>query len=202
MPRAVERGPQQIGHAGVCNDKPARLTRLGIGRLLFQIDHSREQRAGRAHDPSSRLEHQRESRAANGRQNGCGVLLGRDDGLSWRVGNAQTSADVEMFERHTLGNERHRQIGQRLGGPRQRRRLRDLRADVHVQPDDVQRGMLTDGARHRARCGNRHAELVGAEARGDVRVALGVDVGVDADRHARNGAEVARQRRDAFHFAG
>ena len=73
---------------------------------------------------------------------------------------------------------------------------------MDVDADEPQARQRAALAVDRARVLQRHAELVALEAGGDVRVALRVDVGVDAQRDARDAAQAARQLRDAIELAG
>jgi hypothetical protein len=61
--------------------------------------------------------------------------------------------------------------------------IHDLRPDVRVQADDLEAGSAAHAVDEIAGLVDRHAELVGLEAGGDVGMAAGVDVRVDADRH-------------------
>jgi hypothetical protein len=54
-----------------------------------------------------------------------------------------------------------------------------------VQPDDLHAGPAAHAQAHLAGVGNGDAELVALQAGRDVRVALRVDVGIDAHGHAR-----------------
>ena len=91
--------------------------------------------------------------------------------------------------RHQLGDERRR-ARQRLGG-------RHLRADVHVKGDQVERRAVPHRREQRAHIVDRYPELVDLEAGGNVRMALRVDVRVDAQRHARHKSQPRRDRFDA-----
>ena len=85
---------------------------------------------------------------------------------------------------NALGGERPREVGDRLGGARQRLGPGDLGSDVHVQADHLQARPRRHLSNHRRAVFDRHAELGALQAGRDVRVAAGVDVGVDADGHA------------------
>ena len=69
-------------------------------------------------------------------------------------------------------------------------------------PDEPQARQTAPLAVDRARLLQRHAELVGLQPGGDVRMAPGVDVGVDAQRHARLAPLRARDLGDAIELAG
>ena len=69
---------------------------------------------------------------------------------------------------------------QRFGGAPERLRLHDLRADVAVQSDDLEPVAAAHRAAHLAHVADGDAELVALQAGRDVRVALRVDVRIDA----------------------
>jgi hypothetical protein len=87
------------------------------------------------------------------------------------------------------------------GGALQRLRRGDLRADVHVHADEAQPGQPLPLAIDREGVLQRDAELVRLQAGGDVRMAPGVDVGIDAQRHARLPLQPARDGGDAIELA-
>jgi hypothetical protein len=72
--------------------------------------------------------------------------------------------------------------------------------DVHADEGErlVRQPVAIDGRRLL----QGDAELVGAEPGRDVRVAAGVDVGIDPQRHAGAPSEGPRGRRDAIELAG
>ena len=96
------------------------------------------------------------------------------------VGDADAAAEVEVLD----GDAGRGQVaGERddgLGGAGQRLERGDLRADVDVDADGRERRPRLHLAEQRRRRLDRHAELVRLEAGRDVRMAPGVDVGVDA----------------------
>ena len=77
----------------------------------------------------------------------------------------------------------------------------DLRADVHVDPDRHQPAAAGHVADQAAGHGNRHTELVVAQAGRDVRMALRVDVGIDPQRDAGGHAVRRRQLVEALELA-
>ena len=81
-----------------------------------------------------------------------------------------------------------------LGGSPQRVERGDLRADVDVQPHRLEPRLSGVIAIELPHLLERHAELVRLEPRGDVRVALGVDVRIHAQRdpHRRRQRHGAR----------
>src|ERR1051325_4332 len=84
----------------------------------------------------------------------------------------------------------------RAGRAAQRLQRRDLRSDVDVHADNLQVLHVAAGAINPARLLQRHAELVRLEAGGDVRVALRIDVRIDAHGDARRRSLRTRDRRD------
>ncbi len=96
-----------------------------------------------------------------------------------------------------------RQIGDRLRRARERLRLRDLRADVHVQADEL---AGSAGAPCRRIIAPRRAidtpNFVALDAGRDVRMAAGVDVRIDAHGHARRRALSRGDVGDAPDLAG
>ncbi len=75
------------------------------------------------------------------------------------------------------------------GGAPQRFDARHLRPDVHVHGHQLQKRPAVERREQLARGVERHAELVDLEPGRNVRMAPGVDVGVDADGDAGGAAE-------------
>ena len=104
------------------------------------------------------------------------------------VGNAQAAAQVNLAQRHAGGLDGFEQIEHALQRVQIRRGLGDLRADVaadacHAQPRQ-RSGQLAGG--QGVIVGD--AELVVAQAGGDVGVRARVHVRIDADAHGRRQA--------------
>ena len=95
--------------------------------------------------------------------------------VAGQVRDAEPAAEVVDLE---VADPRERGDGAAVGVERAQ-----LRADVHVQPGDV------DPVGERARGVRRHAELRAGLAGEDVLVRVGVDAGHDADEQARPAAE-------------
>ena len=77
----------------------------------------------------------------------------------------------------------------------------DLRAEMHVNADRLQPGLRRHLAIQGARLLERNAELVDVQARRDVWVRAGVDVGIDAHRHPRAHTSRLRRAIDALQLA-
>ena len=148
----------------------------------------RDEHAGLCDEKPSRLENQIEAALADDRQHARGVLRRGRHALAF-VRDAEPSADVEVLDGDAgaaqLGGEGH----QRLGGAPERLELGDLRADVAVQSDDLHAAPAAHAQAHLAGVGDGHAELVALQAGRDVRMALRVDVRVDA--HGDAGLDAA-----------
>ena len=164
------------------------------------IEHARQQHARLGHDRAARLEHQREIVSLDlcAHRGGESARVGRA-GLR-RVGHAQAAAEVQMPNRQArraqpLDQRQH--LSDRF---HQRARIENLRADVATDALQLQipqrRGALVDAFHF----GDVDAELVLAQAGGDVGVRGGVDVRVDAQGHARLHAAARRQRVEQRQF--
>src|SRR6185312_11742462 len=111
---------------------------------------------------------------------GSRVRVGRGD-VALLVGDAESAAEVQVLERRA---GRGKIAAQRRGDARraaERFDGRNLRADVHVDRHELERGPIRGPREQHARLVERHAELVDLEPRRNVRMALGVDVGVYAN---------------------
>ena len=73
---------------------------------------------------------------------------------------------------------------------------------MNVDGDELERGTPGQAGEQPVGLVERHAELVDLEAGRNMRMAPGVDVGVDANRHARHEPRPHRQRLDALELAG
>src|SRR5581483_6906138 len=107
------------------------------------------------------------------------------------------AAYVDVLERTSVRDERGAQFGGRRGRVPQRVERGDLRADVHVDGDELQHRPPYDRLQQRRRVLERQSELVDPEAGGNVRVAAGVDVRVDSHRHACRNADLGGDGFDA-----
>ena len=107
-----------------------------------------------------------------------------------------------MLQHESVVAELQRQRGERGGRAAQRLQRRDLRSDVDVHADKLQVLHVAAGAINPARLLQRHAELVRLEAGGDVRVALRIDVRIDAHGDARRRSLRTRDRCDTIELAG
>src|SRR5690606_26375938 len=103
--------------------------------------------------------------------------------------DAEAATDVDVLELDAVLRELLDELDEARDRVGERRRLRELRADVEVDAGDLQALRAGGFAEQAARLLHRHAELVLLEARRDVRVRLRVDVGVDAQRDLRALAE-------------
>ncbi len=103
VPRAVQRGTNQIRHPGVHDHEPS------SARALLQVDDRRQQRAARPDNPAARLEQQHETGPSHRREHGLGVFGRRYHGLSGLVLDAETSAEIEVLDaRHLAPRDRAR----------------------------------------------------------------------------------------------
>ena len=189
VPRAVERGPQQVRHAGVDDDEPA-----AVGPAL-QIDDLGDEHAGRADDPAAGLEHEREARSTHGGEQRGRVVLDGDDGLSRLVRDAESAAEVEVLERMpSSARARARGSTTRLA-PRAQAARRVVICDptCTCRPTTLQAGPARHVAHH-ARARRRRTCRTSSRAMpgGDVRMAAGVDVRIDAHGHARDARRARR----------
>src|SRR5437016_5341537 len=94
--------------------------------------------------------------------------------------------------------------GRSRGGRRrapQRIERRDLRSDVHMNRHALQRAAIRQPVEEIPGFIERHPELVHLQAGGDAWMAPGVDVRIDAHRHARGAAEARRDLFDARELA-
>ena len=101
------------------------------------------------------------------------------------VRDAESTADIDVMNLRAVRFDLLDEVEQFVDGVEIRAHFRDLRTDMAVDPDHVEirhrRGLRVG----RAGIGESHAELVRLEARGNIRMRLGVDVGIHAQRHRR-----------------
>ena len=189
MKRAVQRRPQELGHAGIEDGEVA-------GRVPgLEIDHLRDEHACRPDDRAAWLDHDRQTVRTHFVHEGGDVFLGRHDSATV-VGDAQSAAEVQVFE----PDARAAKLAGEAGGKRRRvsegAEGGDLRADVHVNRHECQPPAAGHGGQQLPRLIHWNAELVDLQTGRDVRVSPRVDVGVDADGHA---GRTAGLRGDGLH---
>ena len=179
--RAVERRAHQLGHAGVDDDEVARR----------RCAASRRRRAPAARRPARRSRGPARARSA-GRWRAIAstsvgdVVLGRRHAAAV-VRDAEPAAEVDVLERDARRAQlAARARGQRGGRAPQRIERRDLRSDVDVDGDELERRPRGRSSRAAPRASSSGTPnlLIFRPGR-DVRMALGVDVRVDAKRDAR-----------------
>jgi hypothetical protein len=118
------------------------------------------------------------------------------------IGRPEAAAEVHVLEWNPGVAQLDGDGGQCGGGALQRFRGRNLRADVHVHADESQSRQRATLPVDRDGLRQGDTELVRLESGGDVRMAARVDVGVDAQRHARLPLLAAGDGRDAIELAG
>ena len=92
-----------------------------------------------------------------------------------------------------FGAQSHHELSDPGKRSARRRKLDDLRTDMHRQPDRLETGKLRREPIRRGNFGMRDAELVALAAGRNRGVRPGVDIGVDADRDPRDLPPAARQ---------
>ena len=160
MKGVVMRGPQEIRHAGVGDDE-------FLAAAPLSVENTREKHAGVAHQKSSGLEQDLESRAADERANHLAELGDIHRTLGRIVGDGQPAADVQVFQRNLgLPLDFPAQMEQALQADLVRRELRDLGAHMHVEPQQPEIGErdgdLSDGERFVERNPEFHSLLASA----------------------------------------
>jgi hypothetical protein len=140
-----------------------------------------------AHDGTTRLEDHRNVGATQLRQDGRRVL-GRGDHRPPLVSDPKSAPEIDVFQRNAIVSQFECERCQRGRGPPQRFGRGDLRPDVNVHADELEVLDVTPLTIDRARILQRDPELVAAQSRGDVRMALGVDVRIHAQRHTNDPA--------------
>ena len=111
------------------------------------------------------------------------------------VPDAQPAAQVEVMQAHAMRLDRFDEIEHAVEGVEVRTALGDLRADVAIDAHDLDAGQRSrvpvcrDGA---LVC---DAELVRLQARGDVRMRAGIDIGIHAQADAGRAACLRRHVR-------
>ena len=116
------------------------------------------------------------------------------------IGNAEAAAEIDMVDDMAIGPEvpdkAHEALDRGIVGFESG----DLAADMHVDAGDQDARQLGGAGIDGAGLGDRNAELVLGLAGGDLLVGLGVDVGIDAQRHARRAALGAGALRQELQF--
>ena len=190
MERPVKGRPQQLGHAGIDDGEVA------LGRARLEIDHPRNEDAGRSRDGAAGLDDNGQPCAADFGDE-CGRIGGGRRHIAAVVRDPETATQIQVLEHHPDARHFVAQASDERRGVPQWIERRDLRSDVHVDRDELQRTACRNGREQLARGVERHAELVDLEARGNVGVAFRVDVRVDSDRDARRAAGPLGDRLDA-----
>ena len=182
--RAVEHRPDVVGHPPVHGHVRAH------ARDLLDRAHRVERHARVAHQRAAGLA-QHGHALGRVRQHGLGVLLGRRRAVLARVGDGEAAAQVQQREVADLAQH----VGQRLVHVQ----VEDLRADVRVQPAQLQ-ARAADALQRPLHVAHGDAELGVLLAGADGLVGLGLDAGRhahagSADRTRPPRAPAARSRR-------
>ena len=179
----VERRADQVVHGGVGDDE-------GLFAVLFDEEDAGEQSASLSDDEAAGFEEEMGWLAGEAFGEGCGVLfylLRRIEG-GGAVVDAEAAAGVDIADVVAVFAQFGDEGGDAGEGGGEGGDLADLRADVDADAGRVEPLRLCGFAIDRS-CGfDVDAELVFAEAGGDVGMGFGEDVGVDAEGEA--GAEV------------
>ena len=112
------------------------------------------------------------------------------------VRDAEAAAEVELAQADPGSEPAGVQAQHALGGDLEARRVEDLRADVGVQPDQVERRLGGDRP-HRPRglaLGDREAELLVLVRGGDVLVRVRLDAGGHPQQHRLHDAAARGDR--------
>ena len=118
------------------------------------------------------------------------------------VADAEAAAQVDVVELDAFAAELVHQAEDLLGGFGHGGRVEELGADVAVDAGDLdarQRGGLAVQVEGLV---EGHAELVAAQAGGDVRVGVGIDVRIDAEGDGRARAHAGGHLGEAVEFGG
>src|SRR5262249_35250781 len=129
--RVVQHRPYQLRHPGVENHE------LLAIRLRFDVYDRRHEHTRGSDDVPSGLEDDRAAAVSDDRQKRGGVVLG-GRGDRPVVGDAETAAEIQVFDPHAVRTQLARETDDRFGGALQRLQVHDLRSDVDVQPDDLE----------------------------------------------------------------
>ena len=189
----VESGPDEIVHRGVDDGEVLRVAAL-------EILHPREQQAGVAYQVAARLENQPLRAIVQARQQGFDVGARRRRCFV-AVADAQTATHVDVLERDAVPRQGIHQAEDPVERVHERGDVGDLRPDVAVDAGDADAGEGCGLAIQSRRILEGDAELVLAQAGGNVGVRAGIDIRIDAQAHRRGAAERSRHRRQPPQFA-
>ena len=128
----VQAGPQQIVHRRVHDGE-----RFRAG--LLDVEDARQQHAGVPRDHAAGFHDDLALRRLQERRHGIGVFPGMRRRFV-RIGNAESSADVQIPDRNAPAFQRLDQLHDLFQGLHKGTDLRQLRADVRVHPDDFDVG--------------------------------------------------------------
>jgi len=179
----VEGGTDEVVHAGVGNDE-------GLGSVFLDDEDAGEERSGLGDDEAAGFEEKMSRLVGEALREGCGISLNLMGGVEGTVAvvDAEAASGVDVADVVAVFAE----VGDKAGDSSQSCGegidLADLRADVDADACGIEPfgfgGLTVDGAGGF----DVDAELVFAEAGGDVGVGLGEDVGINAEGEA--GADV------------
>src|SRR6185436_3607544 len=161
--RIVVRRPQQISHSSVGDDEL-------LSAAPLSIKNARQQHSGIAHQKSPRLQDDPEPGLPHQRTDHFAKLGDINRALGGIVGDGETATDVEILEGELrLALDLTTQVQQALQPDLVRCELRDLRADVHVEPQQAhvreRRGDFGNGQRFVERDPELHSLLARAGVR-------------------------------------
>ena len=114
------------------------------------------------------------------------------------VSHAQAAAEVEVVDADARGLQSARELQRARQRVAVRRQVGQLRADVTGDAADAQVGVGARAFVDRERARFSQAEFVLAQAGGNVRMGVGVDIGVQAHRHRRDFARFRGRGADAM----
>ena len=194
VPGVVEGRAGQVVHGRVDD----REVLLDAGLEVFD---AREQQAGVAHQRAARLEAQGLGAALEAGEERLEVV-GGGGRLFVAVTDAEAAAQVDVVEVDAFAGELVDQAEDLAGGFGHRGRVEELGADVAVDARDLDGGHPGGLAVEVEGLGEGHAELVAAQAGGDVGVGVGVDVGVHAEGDRRALAELGGHVVQAVELGG
>ena len=181
----VERGADEIVHAGVGDDE-------GLFAVLLYVEDRGEERAGLCDEEASGLEEQVQSEVFGRAEYLRGV--GLDGGLGVELGfavlDAEATAGVEVGEGYAVLAELLDESGDALERCAEGVYGANLRADVDADAGRLEPFRAGCLAVDCAGAVDVDAELVRAEAGGDVGMGFGEDVRVDAEGEAGAAAHV------------
>lgn len=185
MAGAIHGGAHQLGHAGVEDEEAAR------GALL-DVEHSGDEGATLAHHGAAELEVELLT-GAQGEVAAKGVEIALKAGDALVVGvlvaDAEAAAHVDAGGADALALEALLQLVDAMAESAEGGVGEYLRADVEVEPFVADVRQAVGGADGALGVAEVDAELVFAQAGGDLRVGAGIDIGVDAEGYGGDGAE-------------